>query len=146
VVVSGGNILVTFQDIAVIGEWVGDQTDTDINGYNIGFPLIATAFRLGLEGEVDLIMNGCEVDGFGRAIEYFDTNGGIGSFVSNTISNAGDIGIWLGWGNEPCALVTITDNTFNHISAMAIYKNDYIQNYCFANNIEDGEPMTDNCN
>ena len=142
IVVGGENIAVSFIDLRVLGE--STSSNGNIHGYNIGFPLIASAHMIPGNGPIDLTMTGCEVNGYGIGVEYYQTHAGTGIIENNIFSNAGDHALWLGWGDTPCK-ITVRSNTFSNISKSAIYKEGTIVEYCFEDNTEDGVSMVDDC-
>ena len=141
-VVGGINIKVSYIDLAVLGE--STSATGNVNGYNIGFPLIASAHMIAGNGTIDFTLTGSEVIGYGIGVEYYQTHGGTAMIENNEFSNAGDHGLWLGWSDTPCN-VTVRSNIFTNISKSAIYREANIVDYCFENNTEDGVSMADDC-
>jgi hypothetical protein len=142
-VVQGKNISAEFKDLSIKGEFVGEDVEGAVNGFNIGEGLLATG--LGAQGgPIHLTIKDCEVEGTGEnAMDYLFLNG-ISEIKDNVVSNAywglRLNGLWAGQ-------VTVKDCRFENITSHVIYQEfNYGVPICLKDNKVDGVPLPNDCN
>ena len=151
IVVSGvdaeaeNGITVTFKNLKIMGDLSNDPLSH--NGFNMAWPLIATAIG-GEPKPVSLDIKNCEVQYSGEAaIQYMDVHGGHGDIMNNEISNCFE-GISMELYYDPLNVlgeVIVKNNDLNNITGDAIINTNTWYYYCIKNNTLDGEPLDDDC-
>jgi uncharacterized protein Usg len=142
-VVQGYDISAEFKDLSIKGEFVGEDVEGAVHGFNVGEGIIATGVAA-YGGPINVTIKDCDIEGTGEnALDYLFLNG-FSEIKDNDISNAywglRLNGLWAGQ-------VTVKDNRFENITSDAIWQQvNYGVPVCLKDNTLDGVPLPDDCN